>query len=96
MDEVLFDLTKFSTMYTIYASVMISLILRLVWICNIEFHFLDTVRSSTDLSSEHRQIVYERSYSQQLHPALVWIFRYIRRKVAGSDDTDTFFPPSSR
>ncbi|AYA76562.1 hypothetical protein ACVBAX_04290 [Robertmurraya sp. GLU-23] len=96
MDEILFDLTNFSTMYTIYASVVISLILRLVWIWNIEFQFLDTVCSSTDLSSEHRQLVYERTYSHQLHPALVWIFRYIRRKVAGSDDTDSTFPPSAR
>ncbi|WP_066048209.1 hypothetical protein [Robertmurraya korlensis] len=96
MDEILFDLTNFSTLYTIYASVVISLILRLVWIWNIEFHFLDTVCSSTDLSSEHRKIVHARTYSHQLHPALVWIFTYIRRKVAGSDDTDSVFPPSAR
>ncbi|MGI8385086.1 hypothetical protein [Robertmurraya sp. P23] len=96
MDEILFDLTNFSTLYTIYASVVISLILRLIWIWNIEYHFLDTVCSSTDLSSEKNQIFYDRAYVHQLHPALVWICRYIRRKVAGSDDTDSFFPPSSR
>lgn len=96
MDEILFDLTNFSTMYTIYASVVISLFLRLIWIWNIEYHFLDTVCSSSDLSSEQKQIVYDRTFTYQLHPALIWICRYIRRKVAGSDDTDSFFPPTSR
>lgn len=96
MDEILFDLTNFSTLYSIYASFVISLILRLIWIWNIEYHFLDTVCSSSDLHSDQKQVGLDRTFTHPLHPALLWICRYIRRKVAGSDDTDSFFPPSSR
>jgi hypothetical protein len=96
MDELLFDLTNFSTMYSLYASFVISLFLRLIWIWNIEDHFLDTVCSSSGLRSEQQQVEYDRTFAHPLHPALLWIRRYIRRKVAGSDDTDSFFPPSSR
>jgi len=89
--EIISDLTNISTIYTFYASFLLSLTIKYIWTWHIEYDFIETAcapSSKVNITLSTPSIL--QIYEWRSNSLLGWIARYIRRKESSDDDSESF------
>lgn len=86
MYDFFLDLTNFATIYSVYATVFISFALQYIWTLQTDGQFVESVCATTDLSYEMNQCGVLNRLATHRHPTILWIIRFVRRKLEQLDE----------
>ncbi|MBS4189617.1 hypothetical protein KHA94_05250 [Bacillus sp. FJAT-49705] len=89
MLDFLLDVSNIPTEYTIYASFMLSLIVKFLWVWNIEYHFINSLNDTNNIDSFAINPLLQMQTYLQRNPLLNWIVKCVRKKVGPGDDPDS-------
>ncbi|MBU8878346.1 hypothetical protein BGM26_05005 [Bacillus sp. FJAT-29790] len=87
MLDFLMDISNIPAEYTIYGTFMIGLIIKFLWVWNIEYHFIDSLNDPHEVSKANipkQQIKHYLASSILLN----WITKCIRKKEGPGDDPE--------
>ncbi|QED47869.1 hypothetical protein [Cytobacillus dafuensis] len=89
MLDFLLDVSNIPTEYTIYASFMLSLIVKFLWVWNIEYHFINSLNATNNIDAfTINPLLLMHTYLQR-NPLLNWIAKCVRKKDGPGDDPDS-------
>lgn len=86
--EFLLDTTNLQVDYTLYISILFGLSVKLLWMRNIEFKFIESIYTSSDVQFNSKNLLLQRISQIPFNIQLMWILKYIRRKKDLSDEPD--------
>lgn len=88
MTDFIYDISNIPADYTIYVSFLLGLIVKFLWIWNIEYHCIDSINDSYDTSSPASHSLQQMKYYVIVNPFLTRITRCIRKKESPGDDPE--------
>lgn len=88
MFESLSDISNLPEMYAIYCSLFF-VIIHLVWIWHVEIQFISS-NQNLDKKTFFTVNHYRTSACAPLNHPIIWITKYIRKKLSSSDDEDGY------
>ncbi len=91
MADLLLDISNLSADYTIYVSFMLGLIVKCLWVWNIEYLFINSLTNTDKCDSLSINPQQQLNGFLFCHPLLSWITKCIRKKE-GPDDLDGITP----
>ncbi len=87
--EFLLDTTNLQVDYTLYVSILFGLSVKLLWMRNIEFNFIDSIYSSSDVHLQGKNLLLQKEKHVPINKQLLSILKYIRRKKNLSEEPDS-------
>lgn len=88
MTQFINDISNIPAEYTIYVSFLLGLIVKFLWIWNIEYHFIDSINDAHNISSPANSSFQQLKYYVLVNPFLTWITKCIRKKEGPGDDPE--------
>lgn len=93
MIEFLFDISNINIDYTLYVGILLGLTVKFFWLWSSKFKYIQTIDPSSPLHMHQLRPFMQRTCQMYRNNLLIWIVKYIRRKVIPSDESDSFpFP----
>ncbi|WP_313799300.1 hypothetical protein [Cytobacillus sp.] len=92
MTEFIIDISNIPTEYTIYASFLLGMIVKFIWVWKIEYHFYDSLDTASKLESYNKFPIQQLFYYKYRNPLLIWMIKCIRKKQGPSDDPEGASP----
>jgi len=92
MTDLFNDISIIPAEYTIYVTLLFGLIVKYLWILNIEYHFTESTKDPYNITHSVNYSLQKMRYYVLVNPILTWIVKCIRRKVSSGDDAEGFFP----
>jgi len=86
--EFLLDTANLQVDYTLYISILFGLSVKLLWMRNIEFKFIESIYTSSDVLFNSKNLLLQRISQIPFNIQLMWILKYIRRKKDLGDEPD--------
>jgi hypothetical protein len=87
--EFFLDTTNLQVDYTLYVSILFGLSVKLLWMRNIEFKFIDSIYSSSDVQLQGKNLLQHKVKQIPINKHLMWILKYIRRKKNLNEEPDS-------
>jgi hypothetical protein len=88
MTEFFIDISNIPTEYTIYASFLLGMMVKFIWVWKIEYHFYDSLDTASKLKSSNKFPMLQLFYYKFINPFLVWMIKCIRKKQGPGDDPE--------
>ena len=88
MFDLLLDTANLQTDYTLYASILFGLTIKLVWIWKTNDRFVHFIYSTSDMQFEASSPLLQMKLLTHCNTLLIWIIKYIRRKEKPGDEPD--------
>ncbi len=86
------DISIIPAEYTIYVTLLFGLIVKILWIWNVEYHFTNSTKNPVNITYPVDYSLQKMRYYVLVNPILTWIVKCIRKKVGSGDDSDGQFP----
>ena len=85
------DASNIPADYAIYVSFILGLMLKFLWVWNIEYTFYNSLNDTDKLDSIIIIPLQHMKNHLEWNPHLIWIAKYIRKKDGSGDDPDSFY-----
>ncbi|MFO1443777.1 hypothetical protein KDN24_11255 [Bacillus sp. Bva_UNVM-123] len=82
------DISNIPAEYTIYVTFLLGLIVKFLWIWNIEYHFTNSMTDPHNIASPVNQSLQRMKYYVIVNTFLSWFIKCIRKKEGSNDDAD--------
>ncbi|MFE8694797.1 hypothetical protein ACFYKT_00330 [Cytobacillus sp. FJAT-53684] len=90
MIEFFIDISNIPAEYSIYVSFLLGMMVKYIWVWNIEYHFIDSINNERDLDTSINHPHLQLIYFKYRNPLLIWITKCIKNKegTTGDDPED--------
>jgi hypothetical protein len=86
--EFLLDTSNLQSDYTLYIGILFGLTIQFFWVWNVHYRFYHSIYSSSDVLLKTNCPLLQMKPQIHCHIRILWIIKYIRRKVDPSDEQD--------
>lgn len=92
MLELFLDASNIPAEHSIYVSFIVGLMLKFMWVWNLEFHFYDSLHQTNHEDSLYIFPIKRINNNTHINLFLTWFTKCVRKKQNLSDEPDSFSP----
>lgn len=90
MIDLLFDTTNIQVDYTLYVGILLGLAAQYLWVWSFEFRYVQSVHPSQEMHLYYRRPLLHKVFQINSNHLLIWIVKYVRKKVIPKEESDSF------